>query len=350
MRPTNEASASEPSARFDFSRARRALLNWFKTNGRAFPWRDDPAPYRVWISEIMLQQTTTQTALGYFERFLERFPDVNALASASEEETLKYWEGLGYYRRARALRQAAIQIVERFQARFPSEYDDVLSLPGVGRYAAGAILSFGFDKRFPILEANTTRLHARLLALRSETSASASQKLLWRFAEDWLPKDTSRRPKGLYRDINGALTDLGRLVCAPREPRCGACPLAQFCESERLNLQNVVPVLKPKPEPIRRVDAAIVVFRADLDRADNVGEVEPRRKRRSAPTPTSCSFGVQKARFGRAYGISRVSTSSIRRRKNCATFRATRPLRNDCNGFSKKKSAPIRKTIESAKR
>ena len=276
MRPTNEAPTSELSARFDFSRARRALLNWFKTNGRAFPWRDDPAPYRVWISEIMLQQTTTQTALGYFERFLERFPDVNALASASEEETLKYWEGLGYYRRARALRQAAIQIVERFHARFPSEYDDVLSLPGVGRYAAGAILSFGFDKRFPILEANTTRLHARLLALRSETSTSASQKLLWRFAEDWLPKDTSRRPKGLYRDINGALTDLGRLVCAPREPRCGVCPLAQFCESERLNLQNVVPVLKPKPEPIRRVDAAIVVFRADLDRADNVGEVEPR--------------------------------------------------------------------------
>lgn len=220
----------------------------------------------------MLQQTMTQTVVGYFERFLTRFPDVAALAAASEEETLKYWEGLGYYRRARALRAAAIEIVERFGGVFPSNYDDVLSLPGIGRYAAGAILSFGFDKRYPILEANTTRLHARLLGLRSETTLASSQKLLWRFAEDWLPEDSDGRRQGLYRDINAALTDLGRLVCSPSAPNCESCPLADHCESKRLELQEVVPVLKKKPETIPRADVSLWITRAELSDAANVSE------------------------------------------------------------------------------
>lgn len=273
----NESAAE--SSPFDFRRARKAALVWFQTNGRVFPWRDDPTPYRVWISEIMLQQTTTQTVLGYFERFLKRFPNVAALAAASEEETLKYWEGLGYYRRARSLRAAAIEIVERFDAEFPSNYDDVLSLPGVGRYAAGAILSFGFDKRFPILEANTTRLHARLTGLLEETTTASSQRLLWKFAEDWLPQESNRRAPGVYRRLNGALTDLGRLVCAPVEPRCDVCPLAPQCAANRLSLQEKVPVLKKKAEPIRRVDVALLIFRSDLDRADFVGEIDSETRR-----------------------------------------------------------------------
>ena len=119
---------------FPFERARDALLQWFERCGRRFPWRDNPTPYRVWVSEIMLQQTTTQTALGYFERFLARFPDPQSLASASEEETLALWQGLGYYRRAKALRNAAIEIMERFDGRVPDRLEDLTSLDGVGRY------------------------------------------------------------------------------------------------------------------------------------------------------------------------------------------------------------------------
>lgn len=258
------------NASFDNVSARKALLAWFESCGRKFPWRDDPTPYRVWISEIMLQQTTTQTVIGYFERFVTRFPDVATLAAASEEETLKYWEGLGYYRRARALRAAAIEIVERFDGVFPSDYDDVLSLPGIGRYAVGAILSFGFDKRAAILEANTTRLHARLLGLREETTLANSQKTLWRFAEEWLPEESKRRETGVYRNINAALTDLGRMVCSPSSPNCGACPLARFCESNRLGIQDVVPVLKKKQETIPRVDVDVWITRQELSDAKNV--------------------------------------------------------------------------------
>lgn len=249
---------------FPYAAARRALLAWYRVHGRRFPWRDEPTPYRVWVSEIMLQQTTTQTVLGYFDRFLTRFPDPKALASASEEEVLALWEGLGYYRRARALREAAIIITERFGGAVPEGYDDMVSLPGVGRYCAGAILSFGFDKRSAILEANTQRLHSRLIALDAEPTTGAAQKLLWQAAENWLPQESSRARKGIYRDVNGALTDLGRLVCQPTEPRCDECPLAKFCNAYDRSLQNAIPILKKKPAPILRTDVAFWISRGDL--------------------------------------------------------------------------------------
>lgn len=268
------------STPFEFASARIAALDWFEKNGRSFPWRDNPTPYRVWISEVMLQQTTTQTVLGYFERFLNRFPDARALADASEEETLKYWEGLGYYRRAKMLRAAAIEIVNRFNGVFPEKYEDVLSLPGIGRYASGAILSFGFNKRFPILEANTTRLHARLIGLREETTLATSQKILWNFAEEWLPEQESpERVKNVYRKLNGALTDLGRLVCSPADPNCDKCPLCDFCVSYRLRLQAVVPVLKKKQNAIRRVDVALWISRSDLPNARNVKDFRLEREK-----------------------------------------------------------------------
>ncbi len=253
-------------ARFDFSAARRDLLEWFDANGRKFPWRDDPTPYRVWISEIMLQQTTTQTVVGYFERFLARFPDVVSLAEANEETVLKYWEGLGYYRRAKALRAAAVSIVERFNGVFPSRYEDVLSLPGVGKYASGAILSFGFNLPFPILEANTTRLHARLTALRADTTTAVSQRLLWKFADGWLREDKTNLDSNYFRRLNGALTDVGRLICTPKEPRCVDCPLEKYCEGKRLNLQGVLPVLRKKAEIIKRTDVAFWITRGELEK------------------------------------------------------------------------------------
>lgn len=265
-----EASAASEDAlnvlsAFDFERARTALLRWFDANGRTFPWRSEPTPYRVWVSEIMLQQTTTQTVEGYFSRFLDRFPNATALAEADEATVLKYWEGLGYYRRARSLRAAAVEIVERFGGDVPERFEDVLSLPGVGRYCAGAILSFGFDDRAPILEANTTRLHARLLGLRLETTTASAQKILWRAAENWLPlvSEKSRKPN-VYRRLNGALTDLGRLVCSPTSPKCDVCPLTERCESWRRDLQDVVPVLKKKTETVARTDVAFWIERRDL--------------------------------------------------------------------------------------
>jgi len=259
------AESESVCARFNFFDARRDALKWFDVCGRKFPWRDEPTPYRVWISEIMLQQTTTQTVVGYFERFVERFPDVVSLANSDEETVLKYWEGLGYYRRARALRDAATSIVEKFNGVFPDRYDDVLSLPGVGKYATGAILSFGFNLPFPILEANTTRLYARLLALREETGTSISQRLLWNFAERWLKEKAGSAPD-FSRRLNGALMDLGRLVCAPKEPRCDECPLESYCEGKRLNLQDVLPVLKKKAETIKRTDVALWITRGELEK------------------------------------------------------------------------------------
>jgi len=257
-------------AQFDYSAARSKLLEWFNVYGRKFPWRDDPTPYRVWISEIMLQQTTTQTVVGYFERFLARFPNVFALADADEETVLKYWEGLGYYRRARALRAAAFCIVEKYNGVFPNRYDDVISLPGVGKYASGAVLSFGFNLPFPVLEANTTRLHARLLALLADTTSASSQRLLWKFAENWLNEKETNLVSNLYRRLNGALMDLGRLICKPKEPCCGDCPLEPYCEGRRLNLQETLPVLRKKTEIIKRTDVVLWITRGELD--DNCPE------------------------------------------------------------------------------
>lgn len=271
------ALATSRAEAFDYVGARRALMTWFDAHGRVFPWRSDPTPYRVWISEIMLQQTTTQTVLGYFERFLARFPDPSALAAAREEEVLALWEGLGYYRRARGLHAAAKVMTERFGGRVPDAHEDVLALPGVGKYCAGAILSFGFDKRFPILEANTTRLHARLLALDVEPTGSAAQKVLWRAAEEWLPCESRRRPENIYRRINGALTDLGRLVCQPGAPKCGECPLAKFCAAYKSGMQNDLPVLPKKEAPIPRADVAFWISRADLA-ASTVPSAKPERK------------------------------------------------------------------------
>ena len=165
---TLESARDQAQREWELEPARRALLKWFDRYGRALPWRDDPNPYRVWVSEIMLQQTTTQTVAGYFDRFLTQFPNASALARADEADVLKAWQGLGYYRRARAMRDAAKIVVERYNGELPGAREELEALPGIGRYAAGAILSFGFDRRAPILEANTTRLHARLLALEDD--------------------------------------------------------------------------------------------------------------------------------------------------------------------------------------
>src|SRR5262245_31982667 len=167
------------------------LLAWFQRNARDLPWRRTRDLYAIWVSEIMLQQTQVATVIPYWERFITRFPDVAALATADEHEVLRLWEGLGYYRRARQLHAAARQIVAEHGGQFPSNYENVHSLPGIGRYTAGAILSIGLDQRLPIVEANTTRVLSRLTAYRGPVGSAPGQRHLWSIAESVLPQQRS---------------------------------------------------------------------------------------------------------------------------------------------------------------
>jgi A/G-specific adenine glycosylase len=162
---------------------RSALVPWFRENARDLPWRRDPTPYHIWVSEIMLQQTQVGAVLPFYERFLRRFPGIDALAAASEEEVLEAWSGLGYYRRARMLLAGAREIVRRHAGEFPADPDAVLALPGIGRYTAGAILSIAGGRRAPILDGNVTRVLTRAFGIRGDVSKAAVSRLLWRVAE-----------------------------------------------------------------------------------------------------------------------------------------------------------------------
>ncbi len=234
---------------------RRRLTTWFGRNARPLPWRRDRDPYRVWVSEIMLQQTQVGTVIGYFDRFLEAFPSIEALAAADEHDVLRLWEGLGYYRRARQLHHAAKRIVAEFNGVFPRDPATVRRLPGIGRYTAGAVLSIAFDAREPILEANTLRLLSRLLSFPGDPRSTEGQRLLWAMAESLLPP---RRGSGR---INQALMELGSEVCTARTPRCEACPVAMLCRANQRGLQAEIPRRSAKRaiEAVR--EAAVLVRR-----------------------------------------------------------------------------------------
>ncbi len=235
------------------------LVRWYEENGRSsLPWRQDPTPYRVWVSEIMLQQTQVKTVLDYYSRFLSAFPDVQDLARALEETVLRQWEGLGYYRRARQMYQAAQIIMQKNNGRFPETFSEILALPGIGRYTAGAILSFAFDKRFPILEANTRRLFARLNALEQPISSGTAQKILWKTAEEFVSSETSSESPRL---LNTALTDLGSLVCTPQNPLCEKCPFQNECEARRRNLTSKIPLSASKSTYEDRREAVALIVR-----------------------------------------------------------------------------------------
>jgi A/G-specific adenine glycosylase len=235
------------------TRLRRDLSRWFQKHGRDLPWRRSRDPYRVWISEIMLQQTTVVAVVPYFERFLGRFPTVQALARAGEHDVLRLWEGLGYYSRARNLRLAAQQVVAEFGGTIPDEIDELRSLPGIGRYTAGAIASLAYDRPAPIVEANTLRVYARLLAFDGDVHATAGRNLIWNFAEQAVP----RRSAGAF---NQALMDLGAMICTPAEPRCPECPVRTCCRAFQQGVQQSVPRPRARPQ-VTFVDEAMVAVR-----------------------------------------------------------------------------------------
>ncbi|MEW4527817.1 A/G-specific adenine glycosylase [Maioricimonas sp. JC845] len=260
MSPDGECDESPESERIPdrnrMTRLRRNLSRWYAAHGRELPWRATHDPYRIWISEIMLQQTTVAAVIPYFERFLEQFPTVEVLAAADENEVLRMWEGLGYYSRARNIHRTARQLVAERKGTFPHDAVELQRLPGIGRYTAGAIASFAFDERAPIVEANTLRLYSRLLGYDGDPRSSEGQKLLWRFAEAVLPKANPGR-------FNQALMELGSTVCTPAAPDCPSCPLRTVCRAFAENRQEEIPRPKPRPKITPVVEASIAVRRGD---------------------------------------------------------------------------------------
>jgi A/G-specific adenine glycosylase len=250
------------------SRLRRQLLRWGAKRGRHdLPWRQSRDAYRVWISEIMLQQTTVVAVIPYYERFLVRFPTLAALADADEHEVLRLWAGLGYYSRARNLHTAARQIVREHSGTVPDDVATLTSLPGIGRYTAGAIASFAYDRRAPIVEANTQRVYARLMALREPLDSTAARRAIWSFAERAVP---SKSPGA----FNEALMDLGATICVPTSPRCDECPLTACCQAFRDGLQGEIPLPRARPEPtaVRQAMVAVRRGRRYLLRRSPAGE------------------------------------------------------------------------------
>jgi A/G-specific adenine glycosylase len=230
------------------------LLKWFDQHQRPMPWRMTRDPYAIWISEVMLQQTTVAAVIPYFHRFMQSFPTVHALAHADEANVLKHWEGLGYYRRARHLLAAAKIIVAELGGQIPDTMQAIRALPGVGRYIAGAVLSQAFESRVPIVEANTQRLLARLFAYRDAIQSPAGQRFAWEHAEAVLPH---RR----IGDFNQAMMELGSQICKPFEPDCPRCPIRRFCAANRLGIADQIPPPKPPPQWIRSRELAAVIFR-----------------------------------------------------------------------------------------
>jgi A/G-specific adenine glycosylase len=235
-------------------RLRSRLLAWYAGAARDLPWRKSRDPYRVWVSEIMLQQTQVATVRDYFQRFVAAFPDVHSLAAADESQVLRLWEGLGYYRRARQLHAAAKKVVDEFAGEFPPDLGELQSLPGVGRYTAGAIASIAFDQRAPILEANTIRLLSRLIAYRDDPLKAAGQRVLWQTAADILPQTDVAR-------FNQALMELGSLVCTPADPKCETCPLSTVCAAYAAGLQQRIPQAKAKQTYTELREAAVIIHR-----------------------------------------------------------------------------------------
>jgi A/G-specific adenine glycosylase len=231
----------------------RKLKKWHRNFGRHdLPWQQDRTPYRVWVSEIMLQQTQVKTVIPYYERFMRRFPDIKKLAAAPIDDVLHLWSGLGYYARARNLHKTARQIVEQHSGRFPEEIDTVCELPGIGRSTAGAILALSLQQRHPILDGNVKRVLARCYGITGWPGERNNEQLLWQIAE----AETPVRNVDAYTQ---AIMDLGATVCTRTRPVCGECPLQNDCYAFEHQLQNKLPAPKPKKSmPVKQAVFVVI--------------------------------------------------------------------------------------------
>lgn len=231
---------------------RKQLLAWFREFQRDLPWRRTRDPYLVWLSEIMLQQTRVAAVIPYYRRFIEHFPNLQALAAGPEEEVLRQWSGLGYYSRARNLYKAAQRIVAEHGGEFPSRLEEVLALPGIGNYTAAAILSIAFEKKYAVLDGNVARVLARLEAVRGDVRESQRWQALQKSADAYL--DT--KSPG---DWNQAMMELGATLCTPKSPQCLLCPVAQFCEGRTLGIAESLPEKRKKRAAVE-IHLAAAVF------------------------------------------------------------------------------------------
>jgi A/G-specific adenine glycosylase len=231
---------------------RGALLAWFREFQRDLPWRRSRDPYRIWISEIMLQQTRVAAVIPYYERFLEKFPNVPALAAAPEEEVLRAWSGLGYYSRARNLQKAAKQIVAKHGGEFPRTKAEVLELAGIGEYTAAAILSIAFREHLAVLDGNVARVVSRLDAVRGDLRGPGPWRELQRRADELLAREAAG-------DWNQAMMELGATLCTPRAPQCLLCPVQRFCEAKKLGIALELPEKRNK-RAVVSVQLAAAVF------------------------------------------------------------------------------------------
>jgi A/G-specific adenine glycosylase len=229
------------------------LIRWYTSSKRPLPWRNTQEPYKIWVSEIMLQQTQVNTVIPYYERFLEVFPDMHSLASASLEEVLKAWEGLGYYARARNLHRAATIVVSEHDARLPDSFEALRRLPGIGDYIAAAVLSIAFEKPFAVVDGNVKRVIARMHTLDMPVNQPASHKSIRSICTKLLDETCP----GVY---NQALMELGALVCTPKRPACPSCPVQAFCTAFQTNLVALYPQMqKRRRVPEVRIAIGVVV-------------------------------------------------------------------------------------------
>ena len=224
----------------------KRLLKWHKKEGRKdLPWQQDITPYKVWISEIMLQQTQVSTVKPYFLEFIQRFPEIDALANSSEDEVLSYWSGLGYYTRARNILKSAKLIKSEFKSKIPESIEELISLPGIGRSTAGAIRSIGYGLKAPILDGNVKRVLSRYFKIEDDLKKSSTQKELWQLAEGLLPKSH-------FNMYSQAIMDLGAIVCKKKNPNCSSCPQNKNCLAYKHDLTELIPAKVKKKEKPRK--------------------------------------------------------------------------------------------------
>lgn len=246
------------------------LLSWYRENRRILPWREEVSPYRVWISEIMLQQTRVEAVKGYFERFLTALPTVYELAAVPDETLMKLWQGLGYYSRARNLKKAAMEIVSRFGGVIPDDFDQLLSLPGIGRYTAAAISSIAFGHRHAAVDGNVLRVYARVFGdgrdiAEEETKRAFAEEILRLMPEESGCYGNGENGRNDCGDFTQGMIELGATVCLPNgKPLCASCPLSAYCTALRENTWDMLPVKKKKAA--RRIEMRTLLFLSDMEK------------------------------------------------------------------------------------
>ena len=268
------------------------LKSWFLSARRDLPWRQAPTPYAVWVSEVMLQQTQVSVVIGYFQRWMERFPTVKHVAEASLEEVIKLWEGLGYYSRARSLHKGAQYILEHHAGNLPSSREELEKIPGVGPYTVGAILSFAFHKKAAAVDGNVVRVLARFAAVEEDVTSGKFKKWIWEYAESILPETAP------WLVVEG-LIELGGTVCT-RQPKCFACPLSSSCLGLKKGIADLLPIKKKQAATTQLKRQVAIVYCAPLDFAnlDSAKQSQIEALRSDRRSPSLSGKGKNEDRFG----------------------------------------------------